>query len=99
MFAVHTCRDFILGQHTPAELQQRQRQFVQAIIDSSTKGSGKATAAVRMYADKSLSLHVKHAVLSHLGEDSECQSWLLSDDDRILNQVRSNADVTVSNCV
>jgi hypothetical protein len=79
-------RDFTLASHSPTELQQRQRQFVQQLIQECTDVSSKDFSIARSYVRGCLKCHVRQAVKIPLCEDTDVLSWLMYSDDDINSQ-------------
>ena len=79
-------RDFTLASHSPTELQQRQRQFVQQLIQECTDESSKDVSTARSYVRGCLKFHVRGAVKIPLCEDADVLSWLMHSDDDINSQ-------------
>lgn len=90
LFVSDIVRDFTLAAHKSTELQQCQRQFVQALVDASSDENDSKTptiATVRTYASTMLTFHVKATVISPLCKDASVMSWLLHPNANIVEQV------------
>jgi hypothetical protein len=79
-------RDFTLASHSSTELQQRQRQFVQRLIQECTDNSSTDSVVARSYVSGCLKCHIRGAVKIPLCEDADALSWLMHSDDDVNNQ-------------
>jgi len=79
-------RDFTLAAHTTTALQQRQRQFSQALIDHCTTNDDKSTTVARRYMRRFLNVHVRDGVSAPLSKDTAAQGWLLHTDSDVVDQ-------------
>jgi hypothetical protein len=79
-------RDYTLASHSPTELQQRQRQFVQQLVQECTDDSSKDSPTARSYVRGCLKFHVRGAVKIPLCEDADVLSGLMHSDDDISSQ-------------
>jgi hypothetical protein len=68
------------------ELQQRQRQFVQQLVQECTDDLSKDVSTARSYVRGCLKFHVRGAVKIPWCEDADVLSWLMHSDDEINSQ-------------
>jgi hypothetical protein len=81
-------RDFTLASLTPAELQQRQLQFVSTLLSTVTAiDESRGATIVLEYAYSNLLFHVQGAVQPPLHQNSCYLDWLLHPDTNICDQV------------
>jgi hypothetical protein len=81
-------RDYTLSAHSAAELQQRQLQFSEALIDgTSADDSSRSGVAVREYCYTLLNFHVRAGVTSPLFTEPRIVAWLLHKDSSIVDQL------------
>jgi hypothetical protein len=84
-------RDFTLASHSATELQQRQRQFVQQLIQECTDDLSNDFSISRSYIRGCLKFHVRGAVKIPLCEDADVLSWLMHSDDDIDDEISNQA--------
>jgi hypothetical protein len=81
-------RDFTLSAHSSAELQQRQLDFAQALIDgASADDSSRSGVAVREYCNTLLHFHAQAGATSPLHLEPRIVAWLLHKDSTIVDQL------------
>ena len=81
-------RDFTLSAHSSAELQQRQLEFAQALIDgTSADDSSRSGVAVREYCSILLHFHARAGAISPLWSEPRIVTWLLHKDSSIVDQL------------
>jgi hypothetical protein len=88
-------RDFTLASHSPTELQQRQRQFVQQLIQEHADDSSASFATAFSYIRGCLKFHVRGAVKIPLCEDTLLKKWIeyaVNDNPEVLAQVLASLD-------
>lgn len=90
-------RDFTLASHSPTELQQRQRQFVQQLIQECTDSSSADVSTARSYVRGCLKFHFRGAMKIPLCEDADTLSWLMHSDDDINSQALQGCGVSKVN--
>jgi hypothetical protein len=90
-------RDFTLASHSPTELQQRQRQFVQQLIQECTDDSSNDFSTARSYVRGCLKFHVRGAAKIPLCEDADVLSWLMHSDDDINSQALQGCGTAKAN--